>query len=312
VSAEARAELVGHVDQLWGTDAQVAVNVPSHKGDARFTAWYSKYVRSIGGPTTMTSIMGQTLTLDARDALPRVAMPTLVMHRTGYGVIPVTQGHYLAEHIPGAVFVEVPGSDGPLYWETPELILDHLREFVARDAAASTPVTELATILFTDIVQSTEIATSLGDRDWSSVVDVHRQTATSVVSKHGGRLLKWTGDGILATFPDPLLAIAAADELRSASRAIGISIRLGLHTGRVVAADDDVTGLAVHIAARVMATAGADEIVVSRTVHDLLLGSGQRFRELGRHELKGVEGAWELYALETGVPPAGSAATLSP
>jgi class 3 adenylate cyclase len=186
-----------------------------------------------------------------------------------------------------------------MFWETPELILDQLREFVAGDGTAAPAPTQLATILFTDIVRSTEMATSLGDRDWTSVIEVHRETADAAVARHGGRLLKWTGDGILATFPDPLLAISGADEVRARSQDMGVTVRLGLHTGRVVVTDDDIAGLAVHIAARVMAVAGGNEIVVSRTVRDLMLGSGHRFRELGPHELKGVEGAWELYALET-------------
>jgi class 3 adenylate cyclase len=271
--------------------------VPSRVGDERFSAWYAKYVRSLGTPTTIVNILRQWMATDARSALGQVAMPTLVMHRTGYTIIPASHAHYMAERIPGALYVEVPGSDGPLFWETPDLLLTHIRDFVVRDAPSTTGVSEFATILFSDIVRSTEMAGSLGDREWSSVIDVHRDVADSVVAGAGGRLVKWTGDGILAVFPDPDVALAAARELDAKSQEMGIVLRIGLHTGRVTVAHDDVAGLAVHIAARVMAVAGGHRIVVSRTVRDLMLGSRYDFRSLGAHDLKGVEGPWELYEL---------------
>jgi class 3 adenylate cyclase/pimeloyl-ACP methyl ester carboxylesterase len=288
-------ELVDHVDRLWGTDAQVAINVPSRLGDARFTAWYAKYVRSLGTPTAIVHLLRQWLTEDARSTLGRLTMPTLVMHRAEYPIIPASHGRYMAERIPGAVYVEVPGRDGPLFWEHPDVLLAHLRDFVVRDAPPTVAVAEFATILFSDIVRSTEIAGSLGDRDWASVIDVLREIADSVVAGAGGRLIKWTGDGILAVFPDPAVALAAARELDAKSQETGIAVRIGLHTGRVTVAHEDVAGLAVHIAARVMAAADGHQIVVSRTVRDLMLGSGYGFRDLGARELKGVEGTWELY-----------------
>jgi class 3 adenylate cyclase/pimeloyl-ACP methyl ester carboxylesterase len=277
--------------------ARCANRVPSRVGDERFSAWYAKYVRSLGTPTTIVNILRQWMATDARSALGQVAMPTLVMHRTGYTIIPASHAHYMAERIPGALYVEVPGSDGPLFWETPDLLLTHIRDFVVRDAPSTTGVSEFATILFSDIVRSTEMAGSLGDREWSSVIDVHRDVADSVVAGAGGRLVKWTGDGILAVFPDPDVALAAARELDAKSQEMGIVLRIGLHTGRVTVAHDDVAGLAVHIAARVMAVAGGHQIVVSRTVRDLMLGSRYDFRSLGAHDLKGVEGPWELYEL---------------
>jgi class 3 adenylate cyclase len=295
VAREVLDELLDHADRLWGTDAQVAINVPSRVGDDRFLAWYAKYVRSIGTPTTIVHILRQWMAADVRGALGELTMPTLVMHRTGYSVVPASHGRYLAERIPGAVYVEVPGRDGPLFWETPDLLLSHIRGFVVDDEPA--PVSTFATILFTDIVRSTELAGTLGDRDWSSVIDVHREISDSVASGAGGRVVKWTGDGILAVFPDPDAALAAARELDAKSQEMGITVRIGVHTGRVTFAHDDVAGLAVHIAARVMAAAGGHQIVVSRTVRDLLLGSGHRFRDLGARELKGVEGTWELYEL---------------
>jgi class 3 adenylate cyclase len=290
-------ELLDHVDRRWGTDAQVAINVPSRVGDERFSAWYAKYVRSIGTPTAIVDVLRQWLAADVRSALHRLTMPTLVMHRTAYALVPPSHSRYMADRIPAAVYVELPGGDGPLFWETPDVLLDRIRRFVVDDAASTTGVAEFATILFSDIVRSTEIVGSLGDRDWSSVVDVHREIADAVVSGAGGRVVKWTGDGILAVFPDPAVALSAARELDAKSQEMGIALRIGVHTGRVTVAHDDVTGLAVHIAARVMAAAGGQKIVVSRTVRDLMLGSGHDFRDLGAHQLKGVEGTWELYEL---------------
>ena len=220
------------------------------------------------------------------------------MHRADYGLIPASHGRYLAEHVNGAEFVELPGADGPMFWEAPDLILGHIRTFVGHDASA--PASQFATILFSDIVRSTEMAESLGDREWSAVIGVHRTIADDVVEANRGRLVKSTGDGILAVFPDPASALEGAVELRVKLREMGITVRVGLHSGRIeVADDDDVSGVAVHIAARVMAAAGDGEIVVSRTVRDLMLGADHAFRDLGPHGLKGVDGAWELYALES-------------
>jgi class 3 adenylate cyclase len=227
-------------------------------------------------------------------------MPVLVMHRTDYAVIPVSHGRFLAERIPGARYVEIPGRDGPAMWDRPDLILDQLRDFIASGTGPRDPTVQFATILFSDIVRSTEIAESLGDRDWGSVIGTVQEVARAIHADHGGRLVKWTGDGILAALADPGEALDAAQQLRAKTAEMAIPLRLGLHTGRVEVTADDVAGIAVHIAARVMAAAGAGEIVVSRTVRDLLLGSGYRFRDLGAHELRGVTDEWQLYALESG------------
>ena len=226
-------------------------------------------------------------------------MPTLVMHRADYGLIPASHGRYLAEHVDGAEFVELPGADGPMFWEASDLILGHLRSFIGRDASAPAQQ-QFATILFSDIVRSTEMAESLGDRAWSAVIGVHRTIADDVVEASRGRLVKSTGDGILAVFPDPASALEGAWSCGRSCDEMGVTVRVGLHSGRIEVADDnDVSGVAVHIAARVMAAADDGEIVVSRTVRDLMLGSGTTFRDLGPHGLKGVDGEWELYALES-------------
>jgi class 3 adenylate cyclase len=255
-------------------------------------------VRSLGTPTTIAEILRNNLTADARAELAAVQVPTLVMHRAEYGLIPASHGRYLAGHVPGAGYVELPGADGPMFWEAADQILGCIRSFIGRNGAATE--SQFATILFSDIVESTELAKALGDRAWSALIGVHRTIADDAVEGHRGRLVKSTGDGILAVFPDPASAIEGAAELRAKAQAMGITVRMGLHSGRIEVADDqDVSGVAVHIAARVMAAADDGEIVVSRTVRDLMLGAGTTFEELGPHVLKGVDGEWELFALES-------------
>ena len=290
--------VVDQVIALWGTEDQVAISAPSRAGDARFEAWYAKFLRSIGTPREIAELIRYAIQLDARGALANVAVPTLVMHRTGYPIIGPSHGHYLAEHITGAEYVEIPGVDGPMFWEEPDLLLRTIREFVTEAAPEST--TRIATILFTDMVRSTERAESLGDREWGATVAVHRDVIEEAVLAARGQFVKSTGDGAIAVFDDPAAAVSAAGRLRARLGDMGVVVRVGLHSGRIEMAADDIHGLAVHIAARVMDAAGEGDIVVSRTVRDLLLGSSHRFDDLGRHALKGIEGEWELYRLDEG------------
>jgi class 3 adenylate cyclase/pimeloyl-ACP methyl ester carboxylesterase len=290
--------LIDQLEALWGTEALVPTTAGSRAGDPRFEAWFGKFIRSIGTPREIAELLRLNINLDARAALARVAVPTLVMHRAGYAVVPREHGRYLADHIAGAAFVEIPGSDGAMFWQEPDLILRSIREFVADDAPES--AAQIVTILFSDIVGATERAGALGDREWGATVGVHFAVIDDAVSGCRGRVVKSTGDGVLATFDDPELAVIAASQLRARLADMDITTRVGLHTGRIEVAADDVHGLAVHIAARVMAAAGSGDIVVSRTVRDLLLGSSHRFDDLGRHALKGVEGEWELYRLDEG------------
>jgi class 3 adenylate cyclase len=290
--------LFDQLEALWGTEALVPATVGSRAGDARFEAWFGKFIRSIGTPREIAHLLRLNVMLDARAALPRVSVPTLVMHRTGYVLVPRDHGRYLADHIAGSTFVEIPGTDGAMFWEESDLILKTIREFLAEDAPESTA--QILTILFSDIVRSTERAEALGDREWGATVGVHFAVIDDAVASCGGRVVKSTGDGAIAAFDDPALAVTAATRMRARLADMGITARFGLHTGRVEIDPDDIRGLAVHIAARVMATAGDGEIVVSRTVRDLLLGSSHRFDDLGRHTLKGVDGEWELYRLDEG------------
>jgi class 3 adenylate cyclase len=234
--------------------------------------------------------------VDVRPILPLVQAPTLVLHRRGFELVPIANGRYLAEHIAGARLVELPGSDVDLSWEAPELALDAIQEFLTGVRRSAEPSRVLATVLFTDIVGSTERAARVGDRRWRELLTVHDELAGRLVEQFRGRLVKTTGDGILGTFDGPGRAIRCAAALRDELAGIGLAIRAGLHTGEIELRDGDVGGIAVHIAARVMAAAGPGQILTSRTVHDLVVGSDIAMDDLGTRPLKGVEGAWQLFA----------------
>jgi class 3 adenylate cyclase len=297
VPIEVAEALLAQMDQLWGTDAIAAIWVPSRAGDERFRRWFAKVQRAGGSPRGALASLRAVLELDVRPILPLIQAPTLVLHRRDFQVIPIEHGRYLAEHIPGAKLVELPGADLTFVWDTPELALDLIEEFLTGVHRIPEPKRVLATVLFTDIVGSTERARELGDRRWRRLLDVHDELAHRVVEEWGGRLVKTTGDGLLATFDGPGRGIRCAAALRDELRRIGLQIRAGLHTGEVELRDHDVGGIAVHIAARVMALAGPGEILTSRTIRDLVAGSGISVDDRGLHALKGLDETWQLFAI---------------
>jgi class 3 adenylate cyclase len=288
--------LVAQLDQLWGTEAMV-LQVPSRAGDERFRRWIAKAQRTVGSPRVVQAYMRAMFEVDARPILPLIHAPTLVLHRSNVQFIPVQHGRYLAEHIPGAKLIELPGVEGPLVWEMPELTLDRVQEFLTGVGRVAEPTRVLSTVLFTDIVGSTERAAALGDRRWREVLNVHDELARRLVEEFGGRLIKTTGDGILATFDGPGRGLRCAAALRVELGGIGVQVRAGLHTGEVELRDSDVGGIAVHIAARVMGAAEAGEILTSRTVRDLVVGSDVALQDRGPQPLKGIEGSWQLFAV---------------
>jgi len=297
VSAEVTEALLAQIDQLWGTEAAAAMVAPSRAGDARFRRWFAKMQRAGASPRAAQAFLRALVEVDVRPALPLIQAPTLVLHRRDAQPITVDHGRYLAEHIPKARLVELPGADATLIWETPELALDHIEDFLLGVRRTHEPNRVLATVVFTDIVGSTERVGRLGDRRWRELLNVHDEVARRVVEEFQGQLIKTTGDGILAMFDGPGRGIRCAAALRDELRGIGLDLRAGLHTGEVELRDSDLGGIAVHIAARVMAVAAPGEILVSRTVHDLVTGSGIVLRDRGPHRLKGVEGEWQLLAV---------------
>jgi class 3 adenylate cyclase len=297
IPVEQAEAIIARVEDTWGTGDRVAEGIPSRAGDERFRRWMARIQRSIASPKTVHTFLRALFQVDVRPLLPLIQAPTLVLHRRDFPLLPIEHGRYLAEHIPGARLVELPGSDGPLAWETPELTLGHIEEFLTGVRRAAPTSRVLATVLFTDIVASTERAAELGDRRWRELLQVHDDLANRLVEQWGGRVVKTTGDGILATFDGPGRAIGCAVALRGQLGDIDVQVRAGLHAGEVELRGDDVGGIAVHIASRVMATAGSGEIVVSRTVRDLVTGSDHTLEDRGSRRLKGVEGDWQLFAV---------------
>jgi class 3 adenylate cyclase len=291
------------VDQLWGTEAMAVSLVPSRADDPQFRRWWARYQRATAPPGAMAALQRALAEIDARPLLPLIQAPTLILHRRNSAFVPYSHGQYLADHIAGAKLVELPGTEGTIVWETPQLALDHIEEFLTGARHDQDPGRVLATVLFTDIVGSTQQARRLGDRRWRELLNVHDELARRLVEQQGGRLVKTTGDGILATFDGPGRGIHCAIALRDQLRGIEVQIRAGLHVGEVELRDGDVGGMAVHIAARVMAAAQPGEILVSRTVRDLVVGSDLVLDDRGTQPLKGVEGDWQLFAVDRGGGP---------
>jgi class 3 adenylate cyclase len=264
IPLEIAEALLDQIDQLWGSEAMAATMAPSRAGDERFRRWFGKMVRAGASPRAAQRLLRAFMEVDVRPALPLIQAPTLVMHRRDTQLIPAEHGRYLAEHIPNARWVELPGADATLIWERPDLALDHVEAFLAGVRRVTGPTRVLATVLFTDIVGSTEQANRLGDRRWRELLNVHDEVAHQVVEEFDGPLIKTTGDGILATFDGPGRAIRCAAALRDELAGIGVQLRAGLHTGEVELRGDDVGGIAVHIAARVMAATQPGDILASR------------------------------------------------
>jgi class 3 adenylate cyclase len=297
ISAEVVEAILAQYDQGWGTDALLAVLLPSRAGDERFRHYYMKMQRAVASPKAAQPFWRSMLEVDVRTVLPLIQVPTLVLHRRDVQLLPIEHGRYLAEHIPEAKLVELPGADLPLVWEEPQLALDLIEEFLTGVRRAVEPNRVLATVLFTDIVDSTKLASRLGDRRWRELLNTHDDVARQTVEEFNGQLVQTTGDGILATFDGPGRGIGCAAALRDQLAGIGLHIRSGLHTGEVELRGDGIGGIAVHIAARVMATAGSGEILASRTVRDLIVGSDVTLEDRGIHPVKGVQGTWELFAV---------------
>jgi class 3 adenylate cyclase len=285
------------VQQAWGTRAFAELTAPDAARDPAFVDWAGQTSRLAYNPRDAGLLVAAEQSLDMTDVLESVRVPTLVVHREDCTAIPFDQGRYLADHIPGARLAVVPGRDSLLFTEPSAEGLRHIEEFLSglRDPTESDRA--LAAILFTDIVASTEQVAALGDQAWRHLMESHDVVARTVVEQHHGRVMRMTGDGILATFDGPGRAIRCARALGAALRPLGLEIRAGLHTGEVEFRRDDLAGIAVHLAARVLAVADAGEILVSAAVPMLVAGSGFEFEDRGEHELKGVPGVWRLFAV---------------
>ncbi|MGH3633161.1 MAG: adenylate/guanylate cyclase domain-containing protein [Mycobacterium sp.] len=275
----------------------LGIVAPSVARDEAFRAWWDLAGNRAASPSMARAATKVVIDSDVRDTLPRVAAPTLILHRADVEFIPVGHGRYLAEHIAGSRYVELAGADS-LYWvgDTGPM-LDEIEEFITGVRGGFDAERVLTTLVFTDIVGSTERAAELGDDRWRDLLDNHDTIVRHELERFGGREVNTAGDGFVATFTSPSAAIACADAIVDAVRVLGIEVRVGIHAGEVEVRGADVAGLAVHICARVAALAGPSEVLVSSTVRDIVAGSRRRFVDRGEHELKGVPGRWQLCAL---------------
>lgn len=298
-SEEALAGFLGYVENHWGSGGALPIFVPSRANDPASQQFFARFERLGGSPASVIAYMRLNSQIDVRDILPTIRVPTLVIHRTGDMTINVEGGRYLATHIPGARFVELPGSDHPpMLGENANEIADLVEEFLTGTKGHVEIDRVLATVLFTDIVGSTEKAVALGDSRWRDLLDRHHKIVQKNLARFRGTEIKSTGDGMLATFDGPARAVRCARAIVDEVGQLGIEIRAGLHTGECEMMGHDIGGIAVHIGARVAALAGASEVLVSSTVKDLVAGSGMQFSDRGLHVLKGVPGDWRIYAVE--------------
>jgi class 3 adenylate cyclase len=295
---EERAPRIEALLDQWGNGLMPAALAPSQMNDPAFLAWCGKMERYAAPPGVARRIIEHVGETDVRDVLPTIQVPTLVMHRRGDQMFNPKHSEYIAEHIPDARLALMEGSDSLFSIGDSEAIIGEIEEFLTGQRHDVEPDRVLATVLFTDIVGSTERAAELGDSRWRGLLERHDGLVRDHVERHRGRSVKSTGDGVLATFDGPARAIRAASSIEESVRQLGIEIRAGLHTGECEVIGDDVGGLAVHIGARVMGAAAPGEVLVSSTVKDLVVGSGIDFDDRGEHELKGVPGAWRLFAVE--------------
>jgi pimeloyl-ACP methyl ester carboxylesterase/class 3 adenylate cyclase len=286
-------------DLGWGNGTHLNLVAPSVAQDPRFREWYGRYQRLAMGPTQAAQGYRNTFRFEVRGVLPAIRVPTLVLHRKDNTYIRAENGRYLAEHIAGAQFVEVPGEDHLYHIGETGVILDAIQEFLTGRHEAADEDRVLATVLFADIVRSTERAAQLGDRAWGDLLQSYYGVARRAVAQFRGREIDTAGDGFFAAFDGPARAIRSACAIRDSAAGIGLTVRAGLHTGECEKLGDKVGGLAVHIGARVAGHADPGEVLVSRTVRDLVVGSGIQFAARGTRVLKGVPGEWSLYSVES-------------
>jgi class 3 adenylate cyclase/pimeloyl-ACP methyl ester carboxylesterase len=300
-----RALWTDALENHWGEGRALGLYVPSIAGNPNVQRMLGMYERTAASPAMVRAMDQLNIEIDVTHVLPTIGVPTLVLHRTD-DLIPIDYGRYLADHVPGARFVELAGNDHMPWIGDSDPVLDEVEQFLTGARHGVEPDRVLATVLFTDIVGSTERAAELGDQRWSDLLEAHHKQVRSLLSHYRGREVDTAGDGFLATFDGPTRAIRCAEAITAAVRTIGLEVRAGVHTGEIVIAGDDVHGMAVHIGARLGARAAPGEVLVSSAVRDLVVGSGIEFADRGTHELKGVPGAWRLLAVD-GARTAGEA-----
>jgi class 3 adenylate cyclase len=292
---------VESIEATWTdpTGASVVFTNPSLADDPSARAWYARYFRLSASPSLVRRLVEATVNVDVRHLLPMVQVPTLVLHRRDETWLRVEGSRYIADKIPDAKLVELPGTDHYIWEQNATAVIEEIEEFVTGVRREPDPLRTLKTLVFTDIVGSTVRASELGDERWQALLARHDTLLRRQVERFGGEMIKSTGDGILATFDSPARAIRCALAIREVVRGLDLTLRIGIHTGEVELHDREVAGIAVHVAARVQSCAQPNEVVVSRTVADLVAGSDINFGDRGEHDLAGVPGTWRLFAVES-------------
>jgi class 3 adenylate cyclase len=296
VGSEVRERFLDAIEHDWGGGTLLSIFAPTQVGNRPFEQWWARMQRSAVSPGMARQILEMISQIDLRAVLPTIRTPTLVTHAVGDRYVPLARGREVAALIPGARFVEHAGEDN--YGWLDYSWLDEVEEFLTGYRRPPDVDRVLATVMFTDIVGSTERAAALGDGRWRGLLDEHNDLVRSQLERWRGTEVKTIGDGFLATFDGPARAVSAAAGIVDGAGALGLSVRAGLHTGECELIGNDVAGIAVHIGARVMAAADGGEVLASSTVRDLVVGSRLRFCDRGPHTLKGVPDQWHLYALE--------------
>lgn len=293
-------ERLAHIEEVersWGDPGQVEYYAPSRAGDPAFRAWVQRYLRLSASPRAAVALLRMNSQIDVTSILPSIRVPTLLLYRVDDQDVKVEEGRYIASQIPGAKLVELPGADHFFWAGDPRPLIQEIEEFVTGHRTTQDRDRVLATVLFTDIVESTRIASALGDQAWRDLLSRHNSLVRSELDRWRGNEVKTAGDGFLATFDGPARAIRCARAISEAVASLGLEVRCGLHTGEIEVMDSDVAGVAVHIGARIAALASPQEVLVSRTVKDLVAGAGFQFEDKGVHTLKGVTDTWDVYAL---------------
>ena len=289
--------VVDLVRETWGTPTALEIVAPDRVADEHFRAWFARSARFGSGPDQVADIVRSCIEDDVRPLLASISVPTLVVHREGNRFIQLGAGRYLAENIHDARFVVLPGNAHLFFVGDTDALADEIEEFLTGARSGTEGDVQTMTVLFTDIVASTEHQARVGPRDWSRLADHHDALVRGALSRHRGHEVKTTGDGFLATFDATGRAVRCAAEIVVAAKDIGLDVRAGVHTGEVEVRGDDLGGLAVTIAKRVCDLAEPGQVLVSETVRGHMVGSGIEFEDRGDHHLKGVPGAWRLYAV---------------
>jgi len=300
-SDENLERLLALMGQQWGSDSApfgLDFICPSMRDDPQWRHSLARLQRIAASPAAAVAFHRESFSNDMRAILPKIEAPTLVLHKSGDQVIPIENARYLAAHLPDARLVELPGVDHAwLFTECQEQAINAMKQFITGRTPHIEPDRSVASILFTDIVESTSTAVSMGNERWTDLMLEHEEAVRREVSLHGGRVVDTAGDGVFAIFSMPRLAIQCALRIQEAMRALNLQVRAGIHSGEVESREGRIGGVAVHIGARIAAAAQPNEILVSRTVRDLVTGSGIPFSERGSHELKGLSEPWQLFAV---------------